>query len=625
LALCFPAAAQEAPEPPLGLVLAANGAKVMRAGSELPLSAKPGDILFAGDALRADGGAVTFVACGPNTQRSLSADGDALFDARGLKLRAGKFLDQKPAPGCFLPPLPRAIVASQQDAGVAVAQELSRGAPAQTLEERLRQFPEDKRAQAAAELAPLDRAIQTSPGDPVSRLARAAVLDKYGLAADAAAEMRQVAGIWPDAGWVRSRLFVLEKSAAKSAIDAAPPEPDVEGQTYALLVGISSFKDARINPLNFAHLDAIELARLLESPRAGAIPEDNLVLLTNEQATRSAIQSAIETHLQGRAGKNDTVLLFIASHGTAFPDAKNRNKGYIVTYDSNPEELATSGIPMDDIRQLFETQLGNVKRLLLFVDVCHAGHVGQVVPNPVSTNRAASALNPQDVPLVFGMLAAQKSQVAIEGSNFGGGHGAFTYFLMRALNGDADLNHDGIVSVQELFDYVKDKVQEATASRQVPDKVGETDDPRAMALTDKVGIQLKDYTGLVPTAGRNLTSPFPQNPVTSPAPPTMATVRTLKYQNAASLVERYEKAIADGHILNTEDQGAFTFLAALRAVLKENDYTAEAEKLRVALEDTGQQVILTYLAGEREPQKREDFERGAAYFEAAIPCTSRAG
>jgi tetratricopeptide (TPR) repeat protein len=598
------------------LVLAANGAKVLRAGSDLPLSAKPGDILFAGDALRAEGGTVTFVACGANTQQGLSPDGDVLFEARFLKQRAGKVIDQKSAPGCFLPPLPRSVVAGRQDAGVVVAQEMARSVQSQTYQDRLRLLPEDKRTQLVAELQPLDQAIQANPTSPVARLARAAALEKYGLAADAAEEMRQVKAIWPDAGWVQSRLFVLQQDAAKPAVDAEPP--DVEGQTYALVVGIDHFQDPGINHLDFAHDDANDLARLLETPRAGGIPADNLVLLTNKQATRAAIQGAIETNLKGRAGKNDTVLLFIASHGAAFPDAKGRYKGYIVTYDSTPEDLATTGIPMDDIRKLFEDQLGNVKRLLLFVDVCHAGQIGQVIVNPARTNVSATSLATVELQYVFGMLAAQKGQVALEGTNFGGGHGAFTYFLMRALNGDADLNHDGKVSVDELYHYVTDKVQEATASRQEPDKVGQTDDPRALARVDRPGgIDLPDYTKVVLTASRSITRPTTSAVSMSLAPESFATVRTLKYQNAAKLVEQYEKAIADGRILNTEDQGAFTFLAALKVVLLPKDYALEAELLRVALEDKGQQVLLTYLAGEREPQKKEDFERGAAYFEAA--------
>jgi uncharacterized caspase-like protein len=38
------------------------------------------------------------------------------------------------------------------------------------------------------------------------------------------------------------------------------------------------------------------------------------------------------------------------------------------------------------------------------------------------------------------------------------GHGLFTYYLLQGLNGAADLNHDGIVSLQELYEYVEQQV-----------------------------------------------------------------------------------------------------------------------------------------------------------------------
>ena len=603
LTCCLALAAQEPAETPLALVLNGTGARILRAGSELPLTAKPGDILFSGDALRSEGGSVTFLACAGSTEQGLSPDGDVLFEARGPKLRAGRYLDQKPAAGCFLPALPRVVIASQQHADAAVAQAMSPEAGPQTLEEPLRQLPDQSRAKASAELAALEKAPGLNPG--IAHLARAQVFEKYGLKVAATDEMRKVVEFWPDAGWARSRLFVLLERATGSR-GTAIPKSRTEGQTFALLVGISNFKDSNIAPLSFAHLDALELANLLESPRAGGIPAENVVVLTNQAATRSAIQNAIETHLKPRAGKNDTVLVFIASHGASFG-----NKGYIVAHDSNPEELATTGIPMEDIRQLFSTQLGNVKRLLLYVDVCHAGHIGQIEPDARSTNRAAGALDPPDLD-VFGMLAAQKTQVALEGFNYGGGHGAFTYFLLRALNGAADLNHDGTVTMDELADYVRDKVQESTAGRQIPKTIGDIDEARVMARLDQPGIELKDYSTVVLTASRAF------NPPAQPANDLPVTTSRLKYRDAVTLLDQFEKAIGDGRILNTEEHGAFTFLAALKAQLKPEDYQLEAGRLRVALEDRGQEVLLAYLAGDRVPQQRADFLRGAAYFEAAL-------
>ena len=238
-----------------------------------------------------------------------------------------------------------------------------------------------------AALAPIDQAIRSNPDDTVKRLERARVLNSYGLNDEASAEMERVSAAWPDVAWPKQRLFKLAEESGKSKVAAAAAsEPEVEGQTYALLVGISSFKDPGINPLEYAHEDAKELTRLLESERAGHLPPENVVLLTNEDATTGAIRGAIEKHLKGKAGKNDTVVLFIASHGATFKVGDN-NKGFIITYDTSAQDPSTSGIPMDDIRQLFQNELSKVRRLLLYVDVCHAGKIGQITPRYSDVNR----------------------------------------------------------------------------------------------------------------------------------------------------------------------------------------------------------------------------------------------
>src|SRR5205823_11228865 len=126
--------------------------------------------LFSGDALR---GAVTYLSCTAKTEQTLSEDGEVLFELKGPKVRAGKVADIKPSDGCFLPPLQRSIVASQQHAGAAIAKETAREVVTQTFEQRLQQLPAAQRTQLIAELAPLDSALATNPKDNVKRLARA--------------------------------------------------------------------------------------------------------------------------------------------------------------------------------------------------------------------------------------------------------------------------------------------------------------------------------------------------------------------------------------------------------------------------------------------------------------------
>src|SRR3989338_5184466 len=65
----------------------------------------------------------------------------------------------------------------------------------------------------------------------------------------------------------------------------------------------------------------------------------------------------------------------------------------------------------------------------------------------------------------------------IESKQWGGGHGAFTYFLLEGLKGNADLegNRNGIVNLAESFDFLEEKVKRATQNAQHPGTAGNFD------------------------------------------------------------------------------------------------------------------------------------------------------
>jgi tetratricopeptide (TPR) repeat protein len=605
--------AQDPLVPASALVISSGSAQLLRARAELTISVKPGEVLFEGDSVTTGEHALILVSCAELKQKTFGPNSEIIFEAKQVSLKSGKLLKESAAQGCFLPPLPRSFAASEQHTGAWAA--LDRGDNPGTLGQHIAMMQESLRDAVSNELKPLG---PEDGADPVSHLARAAVLEKYGLFYDAAQEMLHVTTAWPDAAWARSRLFILDAKGP-----APRPAPEPEGQTYALLIGISSFKDPRISPLNFAHRDAMDLAAMLQSPRGGGVPKDNILLLTNEEATTDKIREAIETHLKVKATKNDTVMLFIASHGATIP-VNEREKGFIITYNTTSEEPATSGIPMDDVRKLFEEELANVRRLYLYLDVCHAGRVGQIFPKPAVINKTTEKTLVANEVEMFGMLAAQNNQVAMESVIYGGGHGAFTYFLLRALNGDADFNKDNRVTMDEMAQFVQDKVNESTANHQLPKVVGDIDPMRVLAFAQLPGIQLPEYSGQAAPGKRSLPRILPTRPPslpeTVPEPnrsPTLSS-RSLKYQQASVLLDQYASAIRAENISPTAYDGAFVYLSALKSRLDPDQYTEESAKLRVALEIRGQEILLRYLAGESSPQKREDFLDGQAYFEAAL-------
>ena len=73
---------------------------------------------------------------------------------------------------------------------------------------------------------------------------------------------------------------------------------------------------------------------------------------------------------------------------------------------------------------------------------------------------------------------ARPAEVSLESSDLG--HGIFTYYLIRGLEGAADTNRDGIVSLQELYEYVEQQVtakSRALGGNQHPVMKGELEGP----------------------------------------------------------------------------------------------------------------------------------------------------
>src|SRR5579863_3900284 len=119
-AVCFADTKEES----VGLVLSATGSKLLRADTETPLAARPGDLLFAGDGLRTETGPASFLFCPGKALDTLTPSGEVRLDAKAPKVKTGKITDQ-PARACTLPQTLRVAAASQQHYGVS----MTRGLP----------------------------------------------------------------------------------------------------------------------------------------------------------------------------------------------------------------------------------------------------------------------------------------------------------------------------------------------------------------------------------------------------------------------------------------------------------------------------------------------------------------
>ena len=137
-----------------------------------------------------------------------------------------------------------------------------------------------------------------------------------------------------------------------------------------------------------------------------------------------------------------------------------------------------TGLPQRDVE--YALSKAPARRVAIFIDACHSGAAGLAgLANRrglalVETNRLVTGIASAK-PGVALLSAASASESSLEGKQWGGGHGAFTHALDGGLRGAADTNHDGLVTIRELYDFAYTRVSESTQGQQHPELKGSFD------------------------------------------------------------------------------------------------------------------------------------------------------
>ncbi len=263
------------------------------------------------------------------------------------------------------------------------------------------------------------------------------------------------------------------------------------GKKWAIVVGISDYQHRGkwgLMNLRYASKDAMAMASYFRSPTGGRFDCVNLLLDTD--ATVQNIKLALREKLR-EVQENDVVLIFWGGHGS--PDPQEPKKLYLIAYDSDPEHMASTAYAMDE----FQRDINNLKanNIILLADACHSAGLSDPTQNTRGTaetniieglrgvvigptprvDSGGADSSGGTLRLIF--TSCEADEQAIESTELGGGYGAFTYFLLDALNGAADRlenngNDDGKISLGEMIDYTSDKVKRFSRNNQHPDTAG---------------------------------------------------------------------------------------------------------------------------------------------------------
>jgi tetratricopeptide (TPR) repeat protein len=267
--------------------------------------------------------------------------------------------------------------------------------------------------------------------------------------------------------------------------------PEKGPQSFAVVIGISAYKNLpEQSQLRFADKDATAIRDFLVGPNGG-FSSEHVDLLVNDQADRASIIHALE-NLQNTASPEDLAFIFFAGHGIV-----KASQGFLLAYDSQPKDLLLTAVDMD----LFNSVIRSLRArsVVIFTDACHSGTIGDLANQPGTTEPASNltAKNFADTSArtnqtSFIFSAASPSQSSWElGPPVN--HGLFTHHVLGGLGGKADRNGNGVVTADELYDYVVNNVRQDAKEKgysQVPEFNPRYDRSIPLSFLDEAGQRL---------------------------------------------------------------------------------------------------------------------------------------
>ncbi len=215
-------------------------------------------------------------------------------------------------------------------------------------------------------------------------------------------------------------------------------------QIYAVIAGVSDYKYDNLDmDLNYCDDDARSFYNLLKS---SGVKAQNMVLLTDSRASKQNILYSLH-QVFSKASANDEVIFYFSGHG---------GHGSFVPYDYNSYSTL---LKHSDVKDAFKNSKANSK--LCIADACYSGSIKSAETKSKEKNKPLG--NKSGIVV---MMSSRNNQTSREMPSLK--NGAFTYYLVKGLKGNADKNNDKIITVSEMYYYTKEKVNTETNNRQTP-------------------------------------------------------------------------------------------------------------------------------------------------------------
>jgi predicted RNA-binding protein with RPS1 domain len=241
----------------------------------------------------------------------------------------------------------------------------------------------------------------------------------------------------------------------------------------ALVIGVGTYQDPRLSDLRAPAVDTERLAAVLRDPRVGEFAVET-VIDPDESRMRRDIGRFYHA-----CGRDDVLLLHLSCHGV-----KDERGDLLFAPSDYQLDAPYTAIAANWLSE--QMSRSPSRRTLLMLDCCFSGKF------PFGTQaRSTKEVHVKEHFQGKGravITASNAMEYAYEGDHRSGdGHPSmFTGTVIEALQtGRADRDQDGWISVDELYDYVFDRLHEQGA-KQTPNKYIALEGPLYVARSSYV-------------------------------------------------------------------------------------------------------------------------------------------
>ena len=247
-------------------------------------------------------------------------------------------------------------------------------------------------------------------------------------------------------------------SVARQAVDSRPTfarlnpaniKPQPSRDAVAIIIGIQNYK--LIPKAEYANQDAQDFYDY--ASRALGIKQENIKLLLDDEADVSGIFKAFQNWLplKVRKGKTD-VYVFYSGHGLPSTDGKSL---YFLPVGADKDIIAKTAISQKEIVDALKS--AQPKSVTMFIDSCYSGQIRTGETLLASARPVVIKVDEAAYPPEFTVITASASdQIASSSPDLK--HGIFSYYLMKGLEGEADENKDGTITIGKLQSYLSERI-----------------------------------------------------------------------------------------------------------------------------------------------------------------------